>query len=160
MKSIITDPHPILHTRAAPVVAFDNSVTTLVSEMLDIMRGSKGMGLAGVQIGVPLRIAVIEIPADLRRKEQLEAQSLYILINPKIIKVSHDTSKDIEGCLSLPGIEVNVQRPTQVTVTSYTAHGEPQSVDARGLFARVIQHEIDHCNGILITDHGTPITHK
>lgn len=158
MKSIIVDPNPILHTRAAPVAQFDESLTALTSEMIDIMRQSKGMGLAGVQIGVALRIAVVEIPESERLKEQLEAQSPYILINPKIITVGHQTSVDSEGCLSLPGIEVHVRRPTTITVASFDTSGAQRTIDARGLFARVIQHEIDHCNGILITDHGTPRT--
>lgn len=160
MKSITTDPNPILHTRTTPVRIFDEQVSTLVSEMITTMRRSKGMGLAGVQIGVAQQIAIVEIPHSERHKEQSEAQSTYILINPKIIHANQKLAADVEGCLSLPGIEVSVKRPTEVTVLSCNEHGATQSVVARGLFARVVQHEIDHCNGILITDYGTPIIQK
>lgn len=160
MKSIIIDPNPILHTRTTPVRVFDAEIASLVSEMLDTMRRSKGMGLAAVQIGIAKNIAVVEIPENERAKEQGEAQSPYVLINAKIIHASQTLAEDTEGCLSLPNIEVRVTRPTNIMVRSFDEHGTERTISASHLFSRVIQHEIDHCNGILITDHGTPIIQK
>ena len=132
---------PVLKTRAAPVGAFDESLARLAEEMLATMREQEGVGLAANQVGRLKRILV----AAVEEKE-------YTIVNPVIEETAPTTEKNLEGCLSIPGIQVEVERPTVVTLSGYDASGAPLRLEASGLLARVLQHEVDHLDGVLILD--------
>ena len=132
---------PVLKTRAAPVETFDDSLARLAQEMLATMREQEGVGLAANQVGRLKRILVAAV----------EDQE-YVIVNPTIEERARSTEKDLEGCLSIPGIQVEVERPTAVTVSGQDASGAPLRLEASGLLARVLQHEVDHLDGVLILD--------
>jgi peptide deformylase len=132
---------PVLKTRAAPVETFDESLSRLAEEMLATMREREGVGLAANQVGRLKRILVAAV-------EDHE----YVIVNPTIEETARSTEKDLEGCLSIPGIQVEVERPTAVTVSGQDASGAPLHLEASELLARVLQHEVDHLDGVLILD--------
>jgi peptide deformylase len=138
---------PVLKSVARPVDTFDDALPRLASEMLDSMREHEGVGLAATQVGRLKRIFV----AGLEDEE-------HVVVNPVIETRSEETETDTEGCLSLPGVQVEVERPTSITVSGYDASGNSVKLEATDLFARIIQHEIDHLDGITIlerTDRGS-----
>ena len=132
---------PVLKSRATPVKDFDESLERLAQDMLRIMRENEGAGLAANQIGRLKRIFVAAY----------EDQE-FAVVNPVIEWSSEGTEKDIEGCLSLPGIPVEVERPYSVMVSGQDASGTPVRLKAEGRLARIFQHEVDHLNGVLILD--------
>jgi peptide deformylase len=132
---------PVLKTRAAPVEIFDESLSRLAEEMLITMREREGVGLAANQVGRLKRVLVAAV----------EDQE-YVIVNPTIEETARSTEKDFEGCLSIPGIQVEVERPTAVTISGQDASGAPLHLEASGLLARVLQHEVDHLDGVLILD--------
>jgi len=132
------------------VTIFDDELVKFTSRLRDLMYEFDGVGLAAVQIGKPLRVAVVDIP-------NTEKESV-ILINPEIIWKSDEMQSDSEGCLSIPDIHANVIRPLTITVKAVTEKGAPLIFEKiSGFFARVIQHEIDHMNGVLFVDKIDPI---
>ncbi len=132
---------PVLTSRATAVKEFDESLQRLAEDMIRIMREHDGVGLAANQIGRLKRVLV----AAYEDEE-------YALVNPMIEARSEATEKDVEGCLSLPGTRVEVERPLAITVTGHDPSGAPARIEAEGLLARIFQHEIDHLDGILILD--------
>lgn len=132
---------PILKTRAALVKDFDGSLERLAEDMLATMREQEGVGLAANQVGRLKRILVAAVEDD-----------EYVLVNPVIEEASETTESVPEGCLSIPGIQVEVVRPTEITISGQDASGEPIRIEAEGLLARVFQHEVDHLDGVLILD--------
>lgn len=132
---------PVLKSRAARVKSFDESLVRLAEDMLATMREQEGVGLAANQVGRLKQIFV----AGLEDEE-------YVIVNPEIEAVSSETATDPEGCLSIPGISVEVERPTGITISGQDVSGNSLHVEATGLLARVFQHEIDHLNGVLILD--------
>jgi peptide deformylase len=132
---------PVLKTSAAPVESFDGSLAHLAEEMLATMREHEGVGLAANQVGRLKRILV----AALEEEE-------FVLVNPVVEESAGPTEKLLEGCLSIPGIQVEVERPTAVTVSGQDTSGAPLRIEASGLLARILQHEIDHLDGVLILD--------
>ena len=132
---------PVLKTRAAKVKEFDEALLRLTEEMLVTMREREGVGLAANQVGRLRRVLVVGIDED-----------EYVLINPVIEDRSDETEVLAEGCLSIPGIQVEVERPVAVTVSGQDAAGGEIRFEAEGLLARVFQHEIDHLDGVLILD--------
>ena len=132
---------PVLKTRAARVKEFDDALLRLTAEMLVTMREREGVGLAANQVGRLRRVLVAGIEED-----------EYVLINPVIETRSDQTEVLAEGCLSIPGIQVDVERPLAVTVSGQDAAGGEIRFEAEGLLARVFQHEIDHLDGVLILD--------
>lgn len=132
---------PVLKSAATPVENFDDSLSRLAEDMLATMREHDGVGLAATQVGRLKRIFV----ASLEDEE-------YAIVNPVMEIHTEETETDHEGCLSLPGVQVEVERPYGITVTGSDSEGNPVSVDATGLLARIIQHEIDHLDGITILD--------
>lgn len=132
---------PILKTRAALVKVFDGSLERLAEDMLATMREQEGVGLAANQVGRLKRILVAAVEDD-----------EYVLVNPVIEEASETTESVPEGCLSIPGIQVEVERPTEITISGQGASGEPIRIEAEGLLARVFQHEVDHLDGVLILD--------
>jgi peptide deformylase len=132
---------PVLKTRASPVETFDDSLAHLTEEMLDTMRENDGVGLAANQVGRLKRVLVASVEDE-----------DYVIVNPVLSDRAETTERGQEGCLSIPGINVEVDRPTAVTVTGQDASGEPLRIEAQDMLARVLQHEVDHLDGVLILD--------
>ena len=134
---------PVLKSRATPVDRFDDSLRQQVSRMAGIMNDALGVGLAAPQLGISQRLLVYRVGPD---------APLIALANPEIEWASDEREGSDEGCLSIPGVMVDVERPVHVRVRARDEEGEPRSVEASGLEARVIQHELDHLDGVLILD--------
>jgi peptide deformylase len=141
IRRILTAEEPILRDRAKKVTQFDASLHRLLDDMLETMRDAPGIGLAANQIGVGLQVAVIELEDQVTE-----------LVNPQIVRHSGEVI-DWEGCLSIPGFVAEVKRHARVTVKAKDRHGKEFRVKGEELFARALQHEIDHLNGILYIDH-------
>jgi peptide deformylase len=134
---------PVLKSRATPVDRFDDSLRQQVSRMAGIMNDALGVGLAAPQLGISQRLLVYRVGPD---------APLIALANPEIEWAREEREGSDEGCLSIPGVTVDVERPIHVRVRAQDEQGEPRSVEASGLEARVIQHELDHLDGVLILD--------
>jgi peptide deformylase len=137
---------PVLKSRATPVDRFDDSLRTQVARMGAIMNDALGVGLAAPQVGLSQRLLVYRVGHE---------APLIALVNPEIEWSSDDGEEAEEGCLSIPGVGVDVDRPVHVRVRARDEFGEDRLVEASGLEARVIQHELDHLNGVLILDRTT-----
>jgi peptide deformylase len=134
---------PVLKTRARPVERFDVGLRQEIHRMGILMNDSIGIGLAAPQVGVSHRLLVYRVEPD---------SPVQALVNPEIEWSSRDKETMEEGCLSLPGVHVDVERPLFIRVRAQDAEGDPILVEASGLEARVIQHEVDHLDGVLILD--------
>ncbi|MBA3263874.1 MAG: peptide deformylase [Thermoleophilaceae bacterium] len=134
---------PVLKSRATPVDHFDDSLRRQVSRMAGIMNDAIGVGLAAPQLGISQRLLVYRVGPD---------AALTVLANPELEWTSGDVELGEEGCLSIPGVTVDVDRPIHVRVRGLDEEGEQRLVEASGLEARVIQHEMDHLDGVLILD--------
>jgi peptide deformylase len=143
---IVTLPDPILRKVSAPVERVDDELRRLMDDMLETMYAAPGVGLAAVQVGVPRRVVVLDI-AD----EGEEAQPL-CLVNPEIVALGPETRVHEEGCLSIPDVRVEIERPATVTVRYLDREGACKELEAGGLLATAIQHEINHLDGKLIID--------
>ncbi len=141
IRQILTAEAPILRERARKVTHFDASLHRLLDDMLKTMRDAPGIGLAANQIDVPLQVAIIELEDEITE-----------LVNPQIVRASGEVI-DPEGCLSVPGFVAEVKRHAKVTVKARDRHGKEFRVKGEELFARALQHEIDHLNGILYIDY-------
>jgi peptide deformylase len=146
---------PVLRTPAEEVSEFDEEIQTLADDMLETMYRASGIGLAGPQVGVSRRIIVV----DLGEAEDGEHGPV-ALVNPRVEEASKKTDRAPEGCLSIPGMEEVVERPSSVTVEAFTPRGEPVTIRAEGLFGRALQHEIDHLDGILFIDRLSPLKRR
>ncbi len=145
-------PDPFLQHKTHEVREFSRDLVELANDMRQIMKDHIGMGLAAIQVGDPRRLIIVELPEDKESREP--GIPFTILINPKITKTGPRTDVMKEGCLSVPGVEVEIERATEVTVIAQDVHGEPLRIRAKGLFARILQHEIDHLNNVLILDYA------
>lgn len=134
---------PVLRTKARKIERFDDALREEVERMSQLMDDALGVGLAATQVGVVHRLLVYRV---------MQQGPLAALINPEVEWSSRDTEPMEEGCLSLPGVLVDVDRPLHVRVRALNEYGEPIMIEATGLEARVIQHEIDHLDGVLILD--------
>jgi peptide deformylase len=140
-------PDPILKARARPVAASDmGGVRALLPRMFETMYRAPGIGLAAPQVGVGLRFAVVDLMPD-------DKPAPFVLINPEVVAHSEELAIREEGCLSLPGQYADVTRPARVTVRYTDVDGAKRQVDAEGLLAACMQHEIDHLDGVLFVDH-------
>lgn len=133
---------PVLKTRAGKVKEFDGALVRLAEDMLVTMHERDGVGLAANQVGRLKRVLVAAV----------EEEDEYVIVNPVIEASSTETETLAEGCLSIPGIQVEVERPVAVTVSGKDAQGDDLRIEAEGLLARVFQHEVDHLDGVLILD--------
>lgn len=150
--SILVAGEPILRQKSKKIKSFGPPLEGLITDMLDTMRSADGLGLAAPQIGVPLRLIVIEMPAlEDEEGNEIEPRQLYIYCNPEIVEASGEEEGE-EGCLSVPGYVGMVKRATNLTVKGQDAKGRKIRTKAKGLLARAFQHEIDHLNGILFID--------
>jgi peptide deformylase len=144
---ILEAPHPLLKTKASPVESFDARLLKLLEDMLETMYKAPGVGLAAPQVGVTLRALVVDVSGKDEPKRPIR------IINPEIVWHSADAELAEEGCLSLPEQYAEVRRPRAVKVRYQDETGAPHEIEADGLLARCLQHEIDHLDGILFTDH-------
>jgi len=146
---------PVLRVPADEVSQFGEELEVLAKDMLETMYRASGVGLAGPQIGVSERIIVLDPMAV----DDGEPGPLS-LVNPKVVEASRRTDRAPEGCLSIPGMEEVVERPSAVTVAAITPLGEPVTIEATGLLSRVLQHEIDHLDGVLFIDRLSPLKRR
>ena len=147
LRDIIKLPDQRLRLVSDPVEKVDAELKRLVEDMFETMYHAPGIGLAAIQVGVPKRVVTM----DVSKKE--DAKTPRVLINPEILWSSDEKSVYEEGCLSIPDIHEDVERPARVTIRYTNLAGKPQEEEADGLFATCIQHEIDHLNGVLFIDH-------
>tara|TARA_B110000967_G_scaffold20424_1_gene19044 strand:+ start:7967 stop:8488 length:522 start_codon:yes stop_codon:yes gene_type:complete len=146
IRKILTEPDPFLRQKSQDVSKVDDHIRKLMDDMLDTMYAAPGIGLAAIQVGIPKRVIVI----DLSKEE--EKKPLYF-INPKIILKSNSNCTYEEGCLSVPGQFAEIDRPDQCHITYLDYNGAQQDLQADGLLATCIQHEMDHLEGILFIDY-------
>lgn len=147
IKPLIILPDPVLRQLSKPIERVDTDLQRLADDMLETMYDAPGIGLAAIQIGVPRRMLVIDVS---REGEEKQPQ---VFINPEIVKSSDERSVYEEGCLSIPDYYAEVERPATVSVRYLDRNGKEQTVEADGLLATCLQHEIDHLNGVLFIDH-------
>jgi len=137
---------PVLKSRATPVDRFDETLRNQVARMAGIMTDAFGVGLAAPQLGISQRVLVYRVGQD---------APVIALVNPEVDWKGEESEQMEEGCLSIPGIQLDVDRPVHVRVRAHDEQGDERTVEASGLEARVIQHEIDHLDGVLILDRAS-----
>lgn len=142
---ILQYPHPILAAKAEQVTDFNEALSTLARDMAETMYAAPGVGLAANQVGVLKRIIVVDVSE--------EGNNLLTLVNPEVLVADGELQVHEEGCLSLKGLYENVKRPSHVVVRAQNLEGEFFEIEAEGLLAVCLQHEIDHLNGIVFIDH-------
>lgn len=143
---IITLPDPILRKISTPVETVDEEVRRLMDDMLETMYAAPGVGLAAIQVGIPKRILVVDVAGE------NEAPQPLAMANPEIVRLSDATRVYEEGCLSIPDVRVEIERPASVTVGYVDREGKQRELEADGLLATALQHEINHLDGKLIID--------
>lgn len=149
--------NPILRKKARQVTNFDEDLQRLIDDMIETMRSANGVGLAGPQVNQPLQVAVIEtLPERDEEGNEIEgSRELFVLINPKIVSESRKMVEGIEGCLSIPGWVGKVERHQSIRVRAQDRHGRKIRLRLNDWTARIVQHEIDHLDGILYIDRLT-----
>ena len=164
VRPIVFSDNPLLRERSRRVRRVGSDVQQLVDDMVETMHEANGIGLAAIQVGVPERVIVIQLPPE-PEEEDAEGEKnpeseqnpdsgeLYVVINPELARRSREVEDGIEGCLSVPGWVGEVERHSAVTVKGLDRRGKRVRIKAEGLLARVFQHEIDHLDGVLFTDH-------
>lgn len=142
---ILEVPNPVLKKKCVPVAGIDERIERLLDDMLETMYDAPGIGLAAPQVGITERVVVIDVSED--KNQPLK------LVNPELAWTSDDRVTHEEGCLSLPKQFADVKRPSKVKLRYMDESGQARELDADGLLSRCIQHELDHLEGILFTDH-------
>ncbi len=142
---------PVLREMCREVESFDEDLQALVDDLQETMYAADGIGLAAPQIGVPVRVFVYDV-----RDEEIEPG---VLVNPRIVEAS-GTQREVEGCLSIPGLDEVVERKGRVVVEGLGRNGEPVRIDAEGLLSRCLQHESDHLDGVLFIDRVSPLKRR
>jgi peptide deformylase len=139
----------VLRKRAHDIPEVDEELRLVIADMFETMYAAEGIGLAGPQVGISRRVIVVDVNE--------EGSPRFALINPRIVESSKEKEKGEEGCLSIPGVSGVVERPARVVVEGLDETGAPVRMEAEGLLARCLQHEIDHLDGILFTDRLSPL---
>jgi peptide deformylase len=139
-------PDPVLRMRAPPVREFDDDLKRLVTRLGELMKDANGVGLAATQVGVLRRVFVFAREGD----------EVAVLVNPEIVRHGDEADTDDEGCLSIQGVTMPVDRPTSVRIEGRDENGEEVAYDLEGTPARIVQHELDHLDGMLILNRTTP----
>ena len=147
IRPILTAPDPRLKTISKPVERVDDALRALMDDMLDTMYDAPGIGLAAIQIGVPQRVIVM----DLAGKDEEKQPRFFV--NPEILWRSEELSFYEEGCLSVPEMYEDVQRPARIRARWLDYHGQEVEMEADGMLATCLQHEMDHLEGVLFIDH-------
>ncbi len=153
IRTIRTYPDPVLRTKTARVEKIDGSLDRLIQDMIETMHAAPGVGLAANQVGVSLQLAVIDLSA---RENSEQRHPLFVIINPEIVS-SEGSIVEEEGCLSIPDYSEKVKRAAKVRVRAQDRTGKPFEIEAEGLLAKALQHEIDHLNGLLFVDRLSPL---
>jgi peptide deformylase len=143
---------PVLRQRGSEVAEVTDEIRKLIADMFETMYAEEGVGLAAPQIGESVRVIVVDA--------RDEGVAPFALVNPTIVQSSDETDRAEEGCLSIPGLREVVERATSVSVEGLDANGNPIRVDANDLVARILQHEIDHIDGIMFIDRVSPLKRK
>ena len=161
IRRIMTVPEPVLREKAKAVRQITPAIETLIDDMIETMRVAPGVGLAAPQVGVGIRVIVVEYAegsenaaadADAASVTEPKPPKLYVVVNPEITRQSKETELGNEGCLSIPDYMGEVERYNTVTVKGLDRHGKSFKLKAKGWMARIFQHEIDHLNGVLFID--------
>jgi peptide deformylase len=147
IRKILTEPDPFLRQKSIRVEEVNSEIRSLMNDMLETMYDAPGIGLAAIQIGVPKRVIVMDISRNDEKKNPL------YFINPEIINNSDNNAAYEEGCLSVPGQFAEINRPDKCKIKYLDYNGEEKILEARGLLATCIQHEMDHLEGILFIDY-------
>jgi peptide deformylase len=147
---IISYPHPTLRYKSKPLRRVDAELRGMIRQMFDLMYAAKGIGLAANQVDLPLRFFIVNLEAKPGAGEEL------VFLNPVISLPRGGSEEAEEGCLSLPGLYGQVVRPKQVRINAYSLDGKEFQADATGLFARCVQHELDHLDGVMFPDRMSP----
>jgi len=157
LRKIVLMGEPVLREEAAPVeeTAFGQELEALVADMFETMYHADGVGLAAPQIGISLRVLVVDV-----RDEEDPNGGKYALVNPVIVASSRERDRQSEGCLSIPGLEEVVERPWAVEVQGMDPSGNPVTIEAEGLLSRALQHEVDHLDGVLFPDRVSPLKRR
>jgi len=153
LREIKKYPEAVLRKKTAPVKMIDDDINRLIDDMVETMHAAPGVGLAANQVGVPLQLAVIELGDH---EGAGPHRSLVVLINPEMVSMEGSVVAE-EGCLSVPDFTEKVKRAAKVRVRAQDRQGKPFELEAEGLMAKALQHEIDHLNGILFIDRLSPI---
>jgi peptide deformylase len=148
---IVTLPDPILRKLSTSIEHVDDELRRLADDMLETMYDAPGVGLAAVQVGIPRRLFVLDVAEEDERPTPL------VLFNPEIVALGSETRVHEEGCLSIPDFRVEIERPASLTLRYIDRDGNPREMDAEGLLATAIQHEINHLDGKLIIDFLSPL---
>ena len=148
---IVTLPDPILRKLSTPVERVDDELRQLADDMLETMYDAPGVGLAAIQVGVPRRLFVLDVA------DEDEKPAPLVLFNPEIVALGSETRLHEEGCLSIPDFRVEIERPASLTLSYIDRDGNPRELDAEGLLATAIQHEVNHLDGKLIIDFLSPL---
>ncbi|MFT4045559.1 MAG: peptide deformylase [Solimonas sp.] len=146
LLTILHHPDPRLRQKAQPVTVFDDALQRLIDDMFETMYDAPGVGLAATQVGIARRLAVMDCSEDKARPQPM------VIINPEIVDPAEPTEME-EGCLSVPGIADKVQRYNKLKLRALDRHGQPFELEAEGLLAQAVQHEIDHLDGKLYIDY-------
>jgi peptide deformylase len=154
---IVTYGDPVLRRKADPVEKIDDGIRSLATDMIDTMRSANGLGLAAQQLGKTVAVCVMDVPQNQDNESAFPTGGQpVVIVNPEITSSSEKVSAE-EGCLSFPGIFSPITRARNVTVEYLDLDGAVRQLHASGLVARVIQHEVDHLNGVLLVDRMSPI---
>jgi peptide deformylase len=166
LREIVTLPEPILRRKAKPITKFDKNLQTLIDDMIDTMRDAPGVGLAAPQVNISEQLIVVEYAEHedegVENAEETESKppkpkKLYVMVNPEIVQASEEKVVGVEGCLSIPNIQGEVERNQAIQVKGLNRFGKPQKLKVDGWMARIFQHEIDHLNGVLFTDRAARV---
>ncbi len=147
IRKILTEPDPFLRQKSKKVDTVDNTIRALMDDMIDTMYDAPGIGLAAIQIGVPKRVIVIDLAKGDEKKNPL------FFVNPEILKKADKDTSYEEGCLSVPNQFAEISRPERCKIKYLDYEGQEKILDAEGLLATCIQHEMDHLEGILFIDY-------
>jgi peptide deformylase len=149
-RDIITIPDKLLRSKSAPVERVDDELRRLMDDMFETMYAAPGIGLAAVQVGVPRRLITLDVVG---REDEAKKPEPLVLINPELLWTSDERATYEEGCLSIPDYYAEVERPARVRVGFLDRDGKRREIEANGVLAVCLQHEIDHTNGKLFIDH-------
>ncbi len=153
IKRILKYGEPELSIKSEQIDCFNKELEDIVNNMFDTMYGAPGIGLAAAQIGINIRLATVDLSAGKDSAQRL------VLCNPEIISDEGDQPSE-EGCLSIPEYMDTISRPQKIIVRGFDQHGEEVTIEARGLLARCLSHEIDHMNGVFFIDHLSPLKRR
>lgn len=146
-RPLVILPDPLLRQVSKPVERIDDELRKFAADMFDTMYDAPGIGLAAVQVGEPIRMLVLDVAG------KDEPKNPQVFINPEILAKSEDMNVHEEGCLSIPDYYAEVERPARISVKALDLDGKEKIVEANGILATCLQHEIDHLNGVLFIDH-------